>query len=83
LDEERANRLKLMDDLNKSGLTTQTIADLFNALNIPTSRRTKWSTELVWGVISKWRKRQQRLMDEYLLISTPRFFTKTSEVEHD
>jgi hypothetical protein len=71
LSEKREKRLRLLSGLRDGGLSTQTISDLFNTLHIRTPRGSKYSTELVWGTISKWKKREQRLMDEYIHISSP------------
>jgi hypothetical protein len=82
LSEDRQKRLRLLHNLYESGLSTQTISDLLNTLQIKTPRGKKYSSELVWVTIDKWKKRQHRLIDEYTTISVPTFYT-TSEGEND
>jgi len=79
LSESRQKRLQLINDLFESGLSTRTIADLFNALSIPAPNGGSYSPSLVWVTIDKWRKRQHRTIDEYTYFSVPMFYQLTQE----
>ena len=73
LDPARKNRLRLMTEPYDQGVSTKQLAELFNRLEIPTPRGTTYSAKLIWMSIDKWKKRQKRLKDTYIVIHRPRF----------
>ena len=74
LNPDRERKLRLITQLYDQGITTRQLSDWFNDLKIPTPRGTKWSPKLVYMTVAKWKKRQARIKDKYLVSTPPRFF---------
>ena len=74
LNPDRERKLRLITQLYDQGITTRQLSDWFNDLEIPTRRGTKWSPKLVYMTVAKWKKRQARIRDKYLVSAPPRLF---------
>lgn len=79
LDLRREKKLALLAQLYDQGITTRQITDWFNDIGLLTERGSRWSPSLVWVTIKKWKKRQQRLRDNYMISDSPIFYRLVPE----
>ena len=79
LSPRREKRLDLLSRLYDQGITTRQISDWFNDIGMPTERGTIWYPSLVHSMIKKWKRRQLRLIDNYVVSDPPRFLLRVTE----
>jgi len=73
LDPRWEKKLALLAQLYDQWITTRRITDWFNDIGLLTERGSSWSPSLVWVTIKKWKKRQHRLRDNYIISDLPIF----------
>ena len=79
LDPRREKKLALLAQLYDQGITTRQITDWFNDIGLLTERGCRWSPSLVWVTVKKWKKRQHRLRDHYIISDPPIFYRLVPE----